>query len=170
MISDQMSKSEEILTFLKNRKLPVQVHDHPPVFTVAEAQALRGSIPGAHTKNLFLKDRKGGVYLVSTLEEATIHLNKLHSRIGAKGRLSFGSPPLLRSVLGVEPGAVSPLGLINDVEKRCTLILDRALYGFEVINFHPLDNSLTVSISPASLDGFLAATGHKSLVLDFPSR
>ncbi len=100
---------------------------HPPVFTVDEARALRGQLPGGHTKNLFLRDKKQALYLVVAEEHAKIELKGLHRLLGATGRFSFGSADLLREVWGVEPGSVTPFGAINDLEGRVTVILDVAM-------------------------------------------
>jgi Ala-tRNA(Pro) deacylase len=133
---------------------------HPPLFTVEQSQALRGQIPGAHTKNLFLKDKKDALFLVVALEDAKIELKSLHRLLGATGRFSFGSADLLREVLGVAPGAVTPFGAINDTTARVTVVLDTGLMQHEVINCHPLVNTRTTSIVREDLVKFLEATGH----------
>src|SRR5690349_13575475 len=112
---------------------------HPPLFTVEQSRELRGQIPGGHTKNLFLRDKKGAIYLVVALEDAEIELKGLHRLLGASGRFSFGSPELLREVWGVEPGSVSPFGAINDMERCVTVVLDSEMMRQETLNFHPLD-------------------------------
>src|ERR1044071_407885 len=133
---------------------------HPPLFTVEQSQALRGTIADGHTKNLFLKDKKGALYLVTALEDAAIELKSLHRLLGATGRLSFGSAELLRDTLGVEPGAVTPFGAINDRDRRVVVVLDRALMALDMINAHPLVNTMTTSIARDDLVKFLAETGH----------
>jgi Ala-tRNA(Pro) deacylase len=133
---------------------------HPPLFTVEQSQALRGTIPGGHTKNLFLKDKKGALFLVTALEDAAIELKSLHRRLGAGGRFSFGSADLMRETLGVEPGAVTPFGAINDRAGRVTIILDAGLMAHDTINAHPLVNTMTTSIARDDLVKFLEATGH----------
>ena len=138
---------------------------HPPLFTVEQSRALRGAIPGGHTKNLFLKDKKGALYLVTTLEDAAIELKFLHRRLGAGGRFSFGSAELLREVLGVPPGAVTPFGAINDRAGRVTVVLDAELMAQETINAHPLVNTMTTSIGRDDLVRFLEATGHKPRIV-----
>lgn len=134
---------------------------HPPLFTVEESQSLRGAIPGGHTKNLFLKDKKGALFLVTALEDAEIELKSLHRRLGASGRFSFGSADVLLETLGVLPGAVTPFGAINDTSGRVTVILDEALMRHAVINAHPLVNSMTTSVARDDLVRFLESTGHK---------
>jgi Ala-tRNA(Pro) deacylase len=133
---------------------------HPPLFTVEQSRALRGQIPGGHTKNLFLRDKKHALYLVVVLENAEIDLKGLHRRLGATGRFSFGSADLLREVLGVEPGAVTPFGAINDAEARVTVVLDAAMMENETLNYHPLVNTMTTSIGRDDLVKFLESTGH----------
>jgi Ala-tRNA(Pro) deacylase len=133
---------------------------HPPLFTVEQSRALRGTIAGGHTKNLFLKDKKGALYLVTALEDAAIELKSLHRLLGASGRFSFGSAELLRDTLGVEPGAVTPFGAINDRDRRVVVVLDQALMAHGTINAHPLVNTMTTSIARHDLVKFLAETGH----------
>jgi Ala-tRNA(Pro) deacylase len=133
---------------------------HPPLFTVEESRALRGTIPGGHTKNLFLRDKKGALYLVSAAEDAVISLKSLHRTLGASGRFSFGSAELMRETLGIEPGAVTPFAAMNDTERRVTVVLDAALMQEPLLNFHPLTNTMTTSIGRENLVRFLTETGH----------
>jgi Ala-tRNA(Pro) deacylase len=133
---------------------------HPALFTVEQSQALRGSIPGGHTKNLFLKDKKGALFLVTALEDALIELKSLHRVLAASGRFSFGSADLMQATLGIEPGAVTPFAALNDTDRRVTVVLDAALMRHETINCHPLVNTMTTSIARADLVRFLEATGH----------
>jgi Ala-tRNA(Pro) deacylase len=132
---------------------------HPALFTVEQSRALRGQIPGGHTKNLFLKDKRGEFYLVVALEDAVIPLKGLHLRLGA-GRFSFGSAEAMGELLGVEPGSVTPFAAINDTTGRVRVVLDAAMLAHEALNFHPLVNTMTTSISRAGLLKFLEATGH----------
>jgi Ala-tRNA(Pro) deacylase len=134
---------------------------HPPLFTVEQSRALRGQIPGGHTKNLFLRDKKYELYLVVAEEDAAIDLKGLHRLLGASGRFSFGSADLLREVWGVEPGAVTPFGAINDTQGRVTVVLDAAMMAHDTLNFHPLVNTMTTSIKRDDLVKFLSATGHE---------
>src|SRR5437764_5333838 len=138
---------------------------HPPVFRVEEAQALRGSIAGAHTKNLFLKDKKDALYLVVALEDAAIELKSLHRLLGASGRFSFGSAELMGATLGIEPGAVTPFAAINDTGGRVSVVLDAAMMRHALLNYHPLRNSMTTSIGRDDLLRFLAATGHPARIV-----
>jgi Ala-tRNA(Pro) deacylase len=134
------------------------------LFTVEQSQALRGQIPGGHTKNLFLKAKTGALFLVVALEDARIDLKRLHHRLDA-GRFSFGSAELLRQVLGVEPGTVTPFAAINDTNGAVTVVLDAAMMQHAVLNFHPLDNARTTAIARDDLVRFLAATGHQPRIL-----
>jgi Ala-tRNA(Pro) deacylase len=133
---------------------------HPPLFTVEQSRSLRGKIPGGHTKNLFLRDKKQSVFLVVTEEDAEIDLKGLHRVLGASGRFSFGSPDLMRELLGVTPGSVTAFGVINDTYGRVTVILDAALMEHETINAHPLVNTMTTSLGREDLVKFLESTGH----------
>jgi Ala-tRNA(Pro) deacylase len=134
---------------------------HPPLFTVEQSRALRGQIPGGHTKNLFLRDKKHALYLVVAEEDAEIELKGLHRLLGASGRFSFGAADLLREVWGVEPGSVSPFGAINDSEGRVTVVLDAAMMEHDILNFHPLINVMTTAIRRDDLVKFLRSTGHE---------
>jgi Ala-tRNA(Pro) deacylase len=133
---------------------------HAPVFTVEEAQALRGTIPGGHSKNLFLRDKKGALFLVTALEDAAIELKSLHRLLGANGRFSFGSAELMGEALGIEPGSVTPFAALNDTAGRVTVVLDAAMMEHERLNFHPLRNTMTTTIGRNDLVRFLTATGH----------
>ena len=136
---------------------------HPPLFTVEQSQALRGTIPGGHTKNLFLKDKKDAVYLVVAPENARVDLKTLHHKLGA-ARFSFGSADLMRELLGVEPGAVTAFGVINDTGARVIVVIDAGLMANAIINCHPLTNTMTTSIARDDLVKFLRATGHEPRV------
>lgn len=139
--------------------------EHPPLFTVEQSQALRGAIPGAHTKNLFLKDKKDALFLVTADEDADLDLKHIHRLIGASGRVSFGKPELLKEVLGVPAGAVTPFGAINDASGRVTVVLDAGLMTNPAVNCHPLTNAATTTIAAADLVAFLRATGHEPRIV-----
>ncbi len=132
---------------------------HRPVFTVEDGADIKAALPGGHTKNLFLKDKKGALFLVCALGETRIALNALANAIGA-ARPSFGSTELMSDVLGVTPGSVTIFALMNDRARRVRLVLDAALLAHDPLNFHPLTNTATTAISPAGLARFLAHTGH----------
>ena len=143
---------------------------HPPLFTVEQSQSLRGSIAGGHTKNLFLRDKKGALFLVTALEDAAIELKSLHRRLGATGRFSFGSADLMMNTLGVAPGAVTPFAALNDTGNRVTVVLDAAMMRHARLNFHPLINTMTTSIEGDDLLKFLQATGHRPRIVALSTR
>ena len=140
--------------------------EHPPVFTVEEAKALRGEIAGCHTKNLFLRNKKGKMWLLVCMEDRTIDLKELAGRLDA-GRLSFGSADRLAQYLGVIPGAVTPFAILNDKTNSVRVVVDNAILGRAPLNFHPLDNAQTTTIDADDLLKFLDAEGHHAQVLDF---
>ena len=160
---------DDLMDYLDKLGIAAATVDHPPVFTVEEAQALRGTISGAHSKNLFLKDKKGALFLVVAREEAAIDLKHLHKRIGASGRLSFGQAELLVEKLGVAPGSVTPFGLMNDRPPSVRVILEEALVAAETVNFHPLENTATTSLASGDLLAFIRATGHEPEIADLTS-
>ena len=149
--------------------ITVDTHNHPPLHTVEESQALRGSISGGHCKNLFLKDRKQQLWLIVTLEERKIDLKHLHKRLEC-ARLSFGNAELLFEVLRVRPGAVTPFGLIHDIEQKVRIVLDAVMLEESILNYHPLRNDSTCSISSEALLKFIASCGHTPLILDLELR
>ncbi|HMO30909.1 prolyl-tRNA synthetase associated domain-containing protein [Enterovirga sp.] len=159
----------DLLARLASLGIAHETHGHRAVFTVAESAPVKAAIPGAHTKNLFLKDKKGALFLVTAKDDTRIDLKRLHETLGASGRLSFGSGELLVEVLGVEPGSVTPFGAVNDEPARVRVILDRRLMGFERVNVHPLVNTMTTGLSPADLVAFLRATGHEPAILALPA-
>ena len=138
--------------------------EHAPVFTVEEAKHVHDDMPGGHCKNLFCKDEKGVLWLIVALEDAVINLKAAPARIGSK-RLTFGKPELLLEVLGLEPGSVTPFGLINDKTVRANVILDEAMMKLSLLNFHPLKNDATTSISSDALITFIKSCGHTPRVV-----
>lgn len=139
---------------------------HRPVFTVEEGRDLKQQMPGGHSKNLFLKDKKGALFLLCALGDTAIDLNAVSKLIGA-ARFSFGSAELLQQHLGVTPGAVTIFGLINDPERKVRLLLDEGFFAHDLVNFHPLRNDATTAISPADLLKFLAALGREPVRIAF---
>lgn len=158
------AKRAKLLEFLAGLGIDSTTVEHPPLHTVEESQALRGDIPGSHSKNLFLKCTKDRLWLVVALEDARIDLKNLHRLIGS-GRLSFGKPELLMEVLGVEPGCVTPFALINDTDKRINVILDAVMMEQDPLNYHPLENTATTTIARDDLLTFIKATGHEPVIL-----
>jgi Ala-tRNA(Pro) deacylase len=151
---------EDLFAYLDGLGIAHRTVTHPPLFTVEQSRALRGTIAGGHTKNLFVKDKKDKVFLLVAPENASIELKSMHRLLGASGRFSFGSPDLMRELLGVEPGSVTPFGVINDTAGRVSVVLDRAMMANDILNYHPLVNTMTTSIKGADLVKFLQATGH----------
>lgn len=141
--------------------------EHEALYTVEQSRALRGDLDGAHIKNLFLRDKKRRMWLVTVLENREMDLKALRHRIGAQGNLSFGNAELLMENLGVIPGAVTPFSVINDRNGAVTMVLDKALTEIDPVNAHPLRNDRTTAISPDDLVAFLQAENHAPLVLNF---
>lgn len=143
-----------------------KTHDHAPIFTVAEGAHIKASLPGGHTKNLFLKDKSGALFLVCALGETEIAVNKLHKALGCK-RLSFGRADLLLETLGVTPGSVTLFAVMNDAAGAVTLIVDKNLLDHDIVNFHPLKNDATTAITSADMMAFAKAVNHDPVVIDF---
>jgi len=158
--------ADNLFRFLEELGIETTTVSHPPLYTVEQSQALRGQIAGAHTKNLFLRDRKDVHFLVTVEEQAEVDLKRIHTLIGASGRVSFGKPEKLMEYLGVVPGAVTAFGLINDKAGDVRFVLDAALAEAEIVNAHPLTNEATTSIASADLLRFVKATGHEPLILN----
>lgn len=158
--------SAELFERLRALGIECSTAHHPPVFTVDEAMALRGAIPGCHTKNLFLRDKKGRMSLVVCLEDRDLDLKALTRALGG-GSLSFGSADRLMRYLGVVPGAVSPLAVVNDHGGKVRVLLDHEILSLEPLNFHPLDNAMTTSMGTRGFLQFLAAEQHPPLIFDF---
>jgi len=161
---------EDLFARLRALGIETETVEHEAVFTVAESEHLERKLSGGHTKNLFLKDAKGRLFLVVAESHTPVDLKSLHKRIGA-ARLSFGKPELLMEVLGVPAGSVTALALINDDQKRVSVVVDQRLMGYERINCHPLVNTATTSIARDDLLRLMRATGHDPLVvaIDGPS-
>lgn len=156
-----------LLTFLNEIGVDHKLHRHAPLFTVEDSKAATGHLPGAHTKNFFLKQKKGGYLLITCLEERQIKIKHLEKLISAK-RLSFGSADDLKAVLGVIPGSVTPFAAFNDrAAPSVRVVLDKQMMQRAVQNFHPLHNEATIAVSNAGLRAFFAATGHQPLEVDF---
>jgi len=141
-------------------------HEHEAIFTVEQGAHIKAALPGGHTKNLFLKDKSGTLFLVCALGETKIPVNQLHKVLGCK-RLSFGKPDLMQDVLGVTPGSVTVFAIMNDRENRVGLVLDKALFNHDLVNFHPLENTATTAFAARDLEVFAKATGHEPVILDF---
>ncbi len=165
MTESAPKKAEDLFAFLDEIGIEHSTNWHRPVFTVAEGEDLREQIPGGHTKNLFIKDKKSRYFLLTVEEYATVDLKKVHTIIGASGRVSFGSAEKLMEYLGVVPGSVTTFGAINDTHSQVTFILDEDLMKYDIINSHPLQNDATTSVASSDMLRFVEATGHEPLVL-----
>jgi len=155
-----------LLAWMAEHGIEQTTHDHPAVFRVEEGLDLKADLPGLHTKNLFLKDKKGRLWLISAAQDTVIDLKRAHRAMGSD-RLSFGNETLLWETLGVRPGSVTALGLVNDTERRVTFVLDRRLWEVAVVNFHPLANTATTALSQESFRRVLALLDREPIVVDF---
>jgi len=157
---------DDLIRFLDAHGIAHRTLEHEAVFRVGEGAHIKAALPGGHTKNLFLKDAKDRLWLISALAETQIDLKRLPAAIGS-ARLSFGNAALLEEVLGVTPGSVTAFALINDTGRRVTFVLDEALARADPVNFHPLTNTATTAVSQAGFRKFLAALGVEPVVVDF---
>jgi Ala-tRNA(Pro) deacylase len=157
---------DSLFRFLDTLGIEHQTLHHPALFTVEESKALRGEIAGAHTKNLFLKDKKGKLFLVTAVENTRIDLKQLHGIIGGSGRLSFASADQMMEHLGVSPGSVTAFAVMNDSTGAVTLVLDERLKSFSHINCHPLINTMTTAVRYDDLLRFFVETSHVPLILN----
>jgi Ala-tRNA(Pro) deacylase len=161
-----LTESDELLDDLRAKGIEFQTFQHPPVHTVEESKALRGDIQGIHTKNLFLRDGKKNYFLFVTDEDAAVNLKQLSRLVGARSGLSFGSTDALLELLGIRPGAVSVLALINDTQLKVKLVLDRKLQTASMINCHPLTNERTTSFSQPAFVKLLSTLGREAVYVD----
>ena len=156
---------EDLFTLLDELKIETVTFDHEAVFTVDQSSKIKQDIPGGHTKNLFLKDKKGNFFLIVAEGVANIALNKVHGLIGASGRVSFGKPEALMELLGVMPGSVTAFAPMNDTENKVKVIIDEPLLRYDLINCHPLTNEATTTISREDLLRFLAHVNHEPQIV-----
>ena len=163
-----MTTRADLFAFLDQHGIAHRTLDHPPVFRVEDGLEIKAALPGGHTKNLFLKDAKGQLWLISALGETKIDLKSLPPLIGS-ARLSFGSEGRLFDALGVRPGSVTAFALLNDPDHRVRFVVDIALMQADPVNFHPLSNDATTAISQTGFRRFLAALRRDPLVVDFAS-
>lgn len=161
-----MTTPTDLFAFFDAHGIAHRTVEHRAVFRVGEAPGVKDDIPGVHTKNLFLKDAKGRLWLISAKDDTAIDLKRLHTVIGS-ARLSFGSAELMQEVIGVTPGSVTAFALLHDREHQVTFVLDRALAEAEIVNFHPMVNTATTGVARADFRRFLKAVGVTPLVVDF---
>ena len=156
---------EDLFALLGSLGIKTKTVTHPPLYTVADSQSLRGQIDGGHTKNLFVKDKKDNYFLLTVGEDATVDLKTVHHLIGGASKVSFGKPEALMELLGVAPGAVTAFGPVNDIGGKVKVFLDADLMAHETVNCHPLINTATTNIRSDDLVKFLKATGHEPQIL-----
>lgn len=161
-----ITSPEDLFAWLDARGIAHTTRWHEATFTVAEGRDLKASMPGGHTKNLFMTNKDGDLILVSAHADSDLPLNRLHRALGVK-RLSFGDPALMESVLGVRPGSVTAFALVNDGARRVRFVVDRALMEHDPLNFHPLVNTGTTAISRVDFEQFVGETGHGFELIDF---
>ena len=163
--NDLPTSPARLFVFFDELGIAYQRHEHEAVYTVQESSRLDAAIPGTHCRNLFLRDKKKRMYLVVAPNEREIDLKKLQAELNC-GRLSFGSADRLMQYLGIYPGAVCPFALINDTDHAVQPVLDKDMMEAECVNYHPLDNSMTVGLSPDDLHRFIDFCGHQSQMID----
>lgn len=159
---------QSLMDQLERWNIDARTVDHEPLFTVEQSTAVHRQVEGAHTKNLFLKDKKGALFLVTASHATQVQLKTLHRKLGC-GRLSFANAELMQAHLGVTPGSVTALAVINDREQAVSFVLDRNLMQAAVINVHPLENTATTSLAREDLIAFVEKTGHTVQVVDLES-
>lgn len=159
---------EQLFAFFDQLGIAHSTVEHPPLFTVEDGREWWDKIPGLHCKNLFLKDKKGKIWLVVMPGDKRADINRIEKNIGA-ARLSFGKPDLLFEVMGLTPGSVTPFGLMNDSHKQITVVLDNDLFKSAQVNFHPLHNAASTTIRSEDLLKFVKAQGYEPVLLDAPT-
>lgn len=165
MTQSAPASRQQLMSFLTSLGIETKTHDHEAVFTVSESHKIKEDLPGGHTKNLFLKDKKGNIALVVCLNDTEVDLKSFHKKTDF-GRVSFGNADLLWEHLGVKPGSVTPFSLINDKEaQKVHLFLDANMMEQDLLNYHPLENTATTAITKDDLLKFFSATGHEPTIL-----
>ncbi len=161
------ARRNELFAALDALGLAHETVEHPAIFTVEEGRGLKTQMPGGHSKNLCLKDKRGALYLAVAWCDTRVDLAGLGKRIGAKGRLSFARPDLMTATLGVEPGSVTPFALMNETARALSgVVVDAALMGFERVWFHPLENTASTGVAPAGLLRFMESCGVEAEIID----
>ena len=159
------ASKKDLLEFLSNLGIHTNTISHVPLFTVEDGKELLGDVPGGHCKSLFLRDKKGELWLVVMLGDGRLNMSALQKKLGS-GRLSFGTPDLMRGVLGVGPGSVTPFALMNETARDVNVILDRRMLKEELLNYHPLSNDATTTLASKDLLKFIRAVGHEARIID----
>ena len=157
---------DDLFKLVQRLGIAYSLHHHPPIFTVADGEHLKAAIPGVHCRNLFLRDKKENHFLVVAGNDTKVDLKTLEGLLGC-ARLSFGSPERLWKVLGIRPGSVCPFTLINDPDHVVHVVLDKSMMEAEIVNYHPMDNAMTIGLTPDDLLKFIAHTGHSHRTVAF---
>ncbi len=158
---------DDLFAFFDKLGIEHSTVEHPPFFTVDEGRPWHDKIPGLHCKNLFIKDRKGGIWLVVLPADKRADLARLEKLLSAP-RFSFARPEILQEVMELTPGSVTPFGLINDTQRRITVVLDEEMLDSERVNFHPLHNAASTTLKSADLVRFVRALGYQPTILRVP--
>ena len=166
MTAQPLHDRETLLAWMAERGIDQTTRDHPAVFTVEEGHDIKASMPGAHTKNLFLKDKKGRLWLISARQDTVIDLKAAPRTIGSD-RVSFGNETLMFETLGVRPGSVTALALINDTQHQVRFVIDQRLWQADIVNFHPLTNTATTALDQTAFRRVLELLGREPVVVDF---
>lgn len=156
---------QQLMAKLNELGIEYTLYEHEPIFTVADGEHLKKDIPGAHCRNLFLRDKKKKMFLVVARNETEVDLKAIPDKIGA-GRISFGSADRLWQYLGIRQGSVNPFCIINDTDRNVKVVLDQSMMDADLVNYHPMDNAMTIGIAPVDLIKFIEHTGHEYQVLD----
>ena len=163
-----MLTEKQLFERLEALRINPRTVEHPPIMTVAEGRAFKSAMPGGHSKNLFLKDKKGALTLITAHCDTEIDLVSVGKQIGARGRLSFASAALMQEILCITPGAVTPFALLNPAAAHIlNVIVDKVFFDFETVWFHPLRNTASTAISPSDLLRFVQSTGHEPKLVSF---
>ena len=155
---------DDLFKLLKDLEISYALHHHEATFTVEESDKLKADIPGTHCRNLYLRDKKKKNFLVVAANETAIDLKALQQKIEC-GRLSFGSADRLWAFLGIRPGSVCPFTVVNDQDHDVQVLLDADMMEADIVNYHPLDNTMTVGLTPSDLLKFFEYTGHEPKIL-----
>lgn len=162
---DLPTSKDDLLKNLDKQEIIYKIYEHEPIFTVEQGEPLKKSIPGVHCRNLFLRDKKKRMFLITAANETKIDLKKLSSVLDC-GRLSFGSAERLWDNLGIRQGSVNPFCIMNDTQGQVRIILDKYMMEQEVMNVHPMDNAFTIGLAPTDLTRFVESTNHEAEVVD----
>lgn len=160
---------DQLFAILDELEIKYEVFNHKPIFTVAEGLDMERNIPGLHCRNLFIRDKKGKMFLVVAANETKVNMKELQTKLEC-GRLSFGSHDRLWQYLGIRTGSVCPFCIINDKAGDVEIILDEYMMNAELVNYHPLDNSMTMGLTPQDLIKFIKHTGHEPRTMDIAAR